>query len=91
MSHPDPLHDRENEYPFDEYSSGPKSKKPSSESEVDKLKRLIGESKQIRKGNLSGKKKNIAQKMKHKHDVGNNKKGRDEYDSRQDESNPFYK
>lgn len=36
-------------------------------SHIKKLKELIGESEEIRRGNLSGKKKNVAKKMKRKH------------------------
>lgn len=88
MSSPNP-HESDSKYPDDNYS--PVRKEFRGESSVDKLKRLVGESKEIRKGHLFGKKKGIAHKMTHKYDVGHNKKGRDEYDSRQDESNPFYK
>ena len=36
------------------------------ESPLNKLKKLVGESEEIRKGNLSGKKKHIARKMKYR-------------------------
>lgn len=62
MSHPIPSHNRNNEYPSDNYK--PVQDKHKGESSVSKLKRLVGESQQIRKGNLTGKKKVMANKMR---------------------------
>lgn len=41
------------------------------EAPLQKLKRLVGESKEIRHGNISGKKKEIANKMTHAQKMGN--------------------
>lgn len=46
MSHPNPSHDRENEYPHDEYSAGPRAKalkKKSKPKTVKTLKAMIKE------------------------------------------------
>ena len=62
MSHPNPQYEPEHSYPSDNYK--PVRKEFKGESPISKLKGLIGESQQIRKGNLSGKKKTVAKKMK---------------------------
>lgn len=84
MSHPDPSYDPENSYPLDEYSAGPSDKKGEM---ARKMFDHFGKSmafinKSIRKS---------AKKKPSKYDVGRGKGGRDEYDSRLDEHNPFMK
>jgi len=48
MSHPNPGHDRENEYPTDNYKPVSKKHMARKMSRVDKLKKLVKESQQLR-------------------------------------------
>lgn len=81
MSHPNPSHDRDNEYlndthPVSSFKSGMKSIRKG-------LQKVVGHKRRERHGKA---KNHALMKMKHsknKYDVGNNPKGRDEYDSRQ--------
>lgn len=65
MSHPVPGHDYSEQHNEETYKEYLARKKAGERSEplIDKLKRYVGESKEIRKGNLSGKKKELAKKM----------------------------